>query len=88
LSPITAIAFSVVLLKFGLILAAREWYQTTQIQNVAFLETCRPTILSHYSGLSTANASFHNSLGAVWDLVYCTALLIAFSWMHSLAELD
>jgi hypothetical protein len=39
LAPITALAFGVVLLKFGFIVGRREWYQTTQIQNVAFLET-------------------------------------------------
>jgi hypothetical protein len=39
LAPITAIAFGVVLLKFGLILGQREWYLTTRIQNVAMLET-------------------------------------------------
>jgi hypothetical protein len=39
LMPIAAIAFGVVLLKFGLILGQREWYQTTPMQNVAMLET-------------------------------------------------
>jgi hypothetical protein len=39
LSAITASAFGVVLLKFGLILARQQWYRTTPIQNVAVLET-------------------------------------------------
>ncbi|MBE9191603.1 YwiC-like family protein [Gloeocapsopsis crepidinum LEGE 06123] len=39
LTPIAAIAFGIVLLKFGLILVRREWYRTTRIQNVAMLET-------------------------------------------------
>ncbi|MBD2081561.1 YwiC-like family protein [Leptolyngbya sp. FACHB-17] len=39
LSLYSAIGFGVVLLKFTLILARRNWYQTTAIQNVAMLET-------------------------------------------------
>lgn len=39
LSPITAAAFTVVLLKFSLILWQQEWYRTTKIQFVAMLET-------------------------------------------------
>lgn len=39
LSPITALAFSVVLIKFGIILWQRDWYCTTKIQFVAMLET-------------------------------------------------
>jgi hypothetical protein len=39
LAPITALAFGVVLLKFGFILGLQEWYRTTRIQNVAILET-------------------------------------------------
>lgn len=39
LAALAAIAFSVVLLKFGLILWQLEWYKTTAIQNVALLET-------------------------------------------------
>lgn len=35
----TAMAFAVVLLKFGLIVWQQEWYRTTQIQLVAMLET-------------------------------------------------
>ncbi len=39
LTGLTAIAFGVVLLKFGFILWQFEWYKTTDIKNVAFLET-------------------------------------------------
>ncbi len=39
LATLSAIAFTVVLLKFALILWQLDWYKTTQIQNVAFLET-------------------------------------------------
>jgi hypothetical protein len=39
IAPITAIAFGVVLLKFGVILVGQDWYRTTQIQNVVMLET-------------------------------------------------
>ncbi|WP_242032747.1 YwiC-like family protein [Oscillatoria sp. FACHB-1406] len=39
LSPFTAAAFIVVLLKFAFILARRNWYQTAPIQKVAILET-------------------------------------------------
>jgi hypothetical protein len=39
LATFTALAFGVVLLKFGFILWRQEWYQITQIQNVAILET-------------------------------------------------
>jgi hypothetical protein len=39
LAPITALAFSIGLFKFGFILLRREWYRTTKIQNVALLET-------------------------------------------------
>lgn len=39
LSPFTAIAFGVVLLKFGVILWQKEWYCTCPIQQVAMLET-------------------------------------------------
>ena len=39
LNIISTLAFGVVLLKFGLIIGLREWYQTTRIQNVAILET-------------------------------------------------
>ncbi|MEE3716132.1 YwiC-like family protein [Tumidithrix elongata RA019] len=44
LDAIPALGFGVVLLKFGLILGRREWYQTTQIQNVAILETFSASI--------------------------------------------
>ena len=39
LSPVTAITFGVVLLKFMLILWQRHWYCTTNIQSIAMLET-------------------------------------------------
>jgi putative flippase GtrA len=39
LLPLTAVAFSIVLLKFGIILWQRNWYCTTKIQWVALLET-------------------------------------------------
>jgi hypothetical protein len=39
LASITASAFGVVLCKYLLILWQKEWYRTTQIQNVAILET-------------------------------------------------
>ena len=39
LSPVTALAFGLVLLKFSIIALNREWYRTAQIQYVAMLET-------------------------------------------------
>ena len=39
LAPLTACAFSVALVKFGIILWRRDWYCTTKIQRVALLET-------------------------------------------------
>jgi hypothetical protein len=39
LAPLTACAFGVALLKFGIILWQRDWYCTTKIQRVALLET-------------------------------------------------
>jgi hypothetical protein len=39
LTPLTAYAFGVALLKFGLILWQRDWYCTIKIQWVALLET-------------------------------------------------
>jgi hypothetical protein len=39
LATLSAIAFTVALLKFSLILWQLDWYKTTQIQNVALLET-------------------------------------------------
>lgn len=39
LGSFTPLAFGIVLLKFGFILLRQEWYQTTQIKNVAVLET-------------------------------------------------
>ncbi len=39
LPKLTAIAFAIALLKFGLIVWQLEWYKTTEIHNIAFLET-------------------------------------------------
>lgn len=39
LAPLTASGFSIVLLKFGLILWQQDWYKTAQIRTVALLET-------------------------------------------------
>ncbi|QZZ19860.1 YwiC-like family protein [Leptothermofonsia sichuanensis E412] len=39
LAPMTALAFVVVLLKFGFILVRQNWYRTTAIGNVALIET-------------------------------------------------
>ncbi|GAB4368032.1 MAG: YwiC-like family protein [Elainellaceae cyanobacterium] len=39
LSPLTALAFGVALLKLGIILSQKNWYCTTKIQFVAMLET-------------------------------------------------
>ncbi|AFY36895.1 hypothetical protein Lepto7376_0462 [[Leptolyngbya] sp. PCC 7376] len=39
LASLSAITFTIVLAKFSLILWQRDWYKTTQIKNVAFLET-------------------------------------------------
>lgn len=48
----TGLAFSVVLLKYGLILCQLRWYQTTSIQNVAFLETGSAILFLIISALS------------------------------------
>ncbi|MEO8892393.1 MAG: YwiC-like family protein [Coleofasciculaceae cyanobacterium] len=39
LAPFSAVTFTLILLKFSFILWRLDWYKTTQIQNVAFLET-------------------------------------------------
>jgi hypothetical protein len=39
LSPVTALAFGVALLKFGIIALNQEWYRNVKIQYVAMLET-------------------------------------------------
>lgn len=39
LSPATALAFGVALLKFGIIASNQEWYRNVKIQYVAILET-------------------------------------------------
>ncbi|MGP1387240.1 MAG: YwiC-like family protein [Thainema sp.] len=44
LAAIPALAFGVVLCKFGVILGRRTWYQTTRIQHVALLETASALI--------------------------------------------
>lgn len=52
LTAITALAFGVVILKFGLILGLREWYQTTRIQNIALLETFSALIFIAIAAIS------------------------------------
>jgi hypothetical protein len=52
LAPITAIAFSIALLKFGLIFVRQEWYRTTQIKNVAILETVSALLFLAIAALS------------------------------------
>ena len=52
LSPITAAAFGVVLLKFGLILWQKEWYCNTKIQYVAQLETGSSALFLAIAALS------------------------------------
>ena len=52
LSPITASAFGVVLLKFMLILGRKHWYCTTQIQQVALLETSSSFLFLAIAALS------------------------------------
>jgi len=39
LSPVTALAFGVALVKFGIVAWNQQWYRTTKIQYVAMLET-------------------------------------------------
>lgn len=39
LSPVTALAFGVALLKFGIVTSNQEWYRNIKIQYVAMLET-------------------------------------------------
>lgn len=52
LGTLTALALGVALFKFGLILLGREWYRTTQIQNVALLETLSALIFLSITALS------------------------------------
>lgn len=53
---ITALAFGVVLLKFGIILWQRNWYCTTKIQQVALLETSSAMIFLAIVALSVLPA--------------------------------
>jgi YwiC-like protein len=52
LNVISALAFGVVLFKFGLIIGLREWYQKTQIRNVAILETFSALIFTAIVSIS------------------------------------
>ncbi|NEQ46650.1 MAG: YwiC-like family protein [Leptolyngbya sp. SIOISBB] len=52
LAPITAAAFGIALLKFGLILWQRDWYCNTQIQSVAMLETAASFLFLVVAALS------------------------------------
>lgn len=52
LSPITAAAFSVALLKFGLILWQKDWYCHSKIQSVAMLETSASLLFLAIAALS------------------------------------
>lgn len=52
LSLITAAAFGVVLLKFGLILCLQDWYRHTKIQRVALLETVTSLLFLAIAALS------------------------------------
>ncbi|MBE9109236.1 YwiC-like family protein [Nodosilinea sp. LEGE 07298] len=52
LTPLTASAFSVALLKFGIILWQRDWYCTTKIQRVALLETSMALLFLVVTALS------------------------------------
>ncbi|PLZ77817.1 hypothetical protein CBP16_20245, partial [Fischerella thermalis WC217] len=52
LPSLAAIAFGVVLLKFGFILWRREWYQTTVIKHVAVLETLAAVLFLGLSAIA------------------------------------
>ncbi|PLZ94111.1 YwiC-like family protein [Fischerella thermalis] len=52
LPRLAAIAFGVVLLKFGFILWRREWYQTTVIKHVAVLETLAAVLFLGLSAIA------------------------------------
>lgn len=60
LNAFSALAFGVVILKFGLILGLREWYQTTRIQNVAILETLSALIFVAIVAISLLPAHLSN----------------------------
>jgi hypothetical protein len=52
LSPVTACAFIVAVLKFGLVVLGREWYCTTQIKYVAMLETISALLFGTIASVS------------------------------------
>lgn len=52
LAPLTACAFGVALIKFGIILWQRDWYCTTRIQRVALLETSMALVFLVVTALS------------------------------------
>ncbi|WP_084552299.1 YwiC-like family protein [Fischerella major] len=52
LPSLAAIAFGIVLLKFGFILSRREWYQTTVIKHVAVLETLAAVLFLGLSAIA------------------------------------
>lgn len=52
LTALAAIAFAVVLLKFGLILWQLKWYKTTAIQKVALLETLSAIVFLSLTAIS------------------------------------
>jgi len=52
LTTLAAIAFGIVLLKFGFILWRRDWYKTTKIQNVAILETLSAVVFFLLTAIS------------------------------------
>jgi hypothetical protein len=52
LAPLTACAFGVALVKFGIILWRRDWYCTTPIQRVALLETSMALLFLAITALS------------------------------------
>jgi uncharacterized membrane protein YjjP (DUF1212 family) len=57
LPTIPALAFGIVLLKFGFILLRRTWYQTTRIQQVAMLETITALIFLGVTAISLLPAT-------------------------------
>ena len=52
LTPITAAAFTIAMVKFGLILWQKDWYCNTKIQHVAMLETSASLIFLSITSLS------------------------------------
>jgi hypothetical protein len=57
LPTIPALAFGIVLLKFGFILLRRTWYQTTRIQQVAMLETLTALVFLAVTAISLLPAT-------------------------------